>query len=809
MDNVYLVLVVVLFALAISDLIVGVSNDAVNFLNSAIGSKAAPFKIIMGIAALGILVGTTFSSGMMEVARKGIFHPEHFYFAEIMVIFLAVMITDIILLDTFNTFGMPTSTTVSIVFELLGAAVSVAIVKISSQPEAITNIAESLGIDAANVTVSTFINTDKAILIVSGILLSVIVAFSVGAFVQWISRMLFSFSYAKSFKYYGSIWGGLAIMAITYFILIKGIKGSTYSAYEMYSVFQGNASGALAWINEHFHKNYTSIDEMIKGVKGQYIWIEDKGILNISLTGWVKEYSVQIMIYSFIAWAIILQILQFLKVNILKIVVYVGTFAIAMAFAGNDLVNFIGVPLAGFHSYQDWVKSGADASTHLMSGLTGKVETAPYLLIVAGLIMVITLWVSKKARSVIKTSLDLSRQDEGEEKFGSSIMARNIVRAARKSAKATKKILPNSVNNFFEKQFDTNPFKQVQAREENPPAFDMIRASVNLVVASILISIGTSFKLPLSTTYVTFMVAMGTSLADKAWSKESAVFRITGVISVIGGWFFTAFSAFSVAFIVALLFTFAGFYAIFGLLAIVLFLVIRSHIYHKKKIEEHETKTKLEDDIKESNIVEKCTVNITDTLNNVSSIIDKIFLGLNKEDRKILKEANKDVNALNKQAKYLKDNVYKTIIKLDKDSIKTGHFYVQVLDYLRETAHALTFISQPSLDHVDNNFGELLDIQIKELSLVSEKIKTFYKEIIKIINTKEYDKLPDMINLQQQFIDDVNTYRITQIKRVKHKEAGTKNSVLYLGILHEVKNLFLNGINLLKAQRDFDDFKKI
>jgi len=765
MDNVYLILVVVLFALAISDLIVGVSNDAVNFLNSAIGSKAAPFKIIMGIAALGILVGTTFSSGMMEVARKGIFHPEHFYFSEIMVIFLAVMITDIILLDTFNTFGMPTSTTVSIVFELLGAAVSVAIVKISSQPEAIVNIAESLGIDAANVTVSTFINTDKAILIVSGILLSVIVAFSVGAFVQWISRILFSFSYKKSFKYYGSVWGGLAIMAITYFILIKGIKGSTYSKFEM--------PGGL------------------------------------ELKDWVKEYSMQIMIYSFIAWTIILQILQFLKVNILKIIVYVGTFAIAMAFAGNDLVNFIGVPLAGFHSYQDWIKSGADASNHLMSGLTGKVETAPYLLIIAGLIMVITLWVSKKARSVVKTSLDLSRQEEGEERFGSSIMARNIVRAARKSAKATKKIMPSGMNRFLEKQFDTTPFKQVQAKEENPPAFDMIRASVNLVVASILISVGTSFKLPLSTTYVTFMVAMGTSLSDKAWGKESAVFRITGVISVIGGWFFTAFSAFSVAFIVALLFTFAGFYAIFGLLALVLFLVVRSHIFHKKRIDEHETKAKMEEDIKESNIVEKCTVNITDTLNNVSSIIDKIFLGLEKEDRKILKEANKDVNALNKQAKYLKDNVYKTITKLDKDSIKTGHFYVQVLDYLRETAHALTFISQPSLDHVDNNFGELLDAQIKELSLVSEKIKTFYKEIIDIITSKEYEKLPIMIELQQRFIDEVNAYRVTQIKRVKHKEAGTKNSVLYLGILHEVKNLFLNGVNLLKAQRDFDNFKKI
>jgi len=755
MENIYLILVVVLFALAISDLIVGVSNDAVNFLNSAIGAKAAPFKIIMGVAALGILVGTTFSSGMMEVARKGIFHPEYFYFSEIMIIFLAVMLTDIILLDMFNTFGMPTSTTVSIVFELLGAAVSVAVVKLGTQPEAIAHIQEVVG---HTVDVGTFINTSKAVLIVSGILLSVIVAFTVGAIIQYISRIIFSFNYKNSMKYFGAVWGGLAIMAITYFILIKGIKGSTYSKFEMPD--------------------------------------------GIALKDWVKINSLYIMGYSFVAWTIILKVFQLLKIDILKVIVLVGTFAIAMAFAGNDLVNFIGVPLAGYHAYQDWIASGADANTHLMSGLTGKVPTEYYLLVIAGLIMVITLWISKKARAVIKTSIDLSSQNEGEEKFGSSIMARNIVRSVRKSNKALKKILPNKINNFLEKKFDSKPFKEKQAKDKNPPAFDMLRAAVNLVVASILISIGTSFKLPLSTTYVTFMVAMGTSLADRAWDKESAVFRITGVISVIGGWFFTAFSAFTVAFLVALLFSFGGFYAIFAMMALVIFLVIKSYSFARKKEKESIIK-----DIAEDNVLEECTTSITDTLTQVSGIFDNIVLGLEKEDRKLLKSTKKDVDVLNKQAKYLKDNIYKTLQKFDEDSIKTSHFYVQVLDYLRETAHDLTFISGSSYEHVENNFGELLEEQIVELKGVANDISEYYKQIINTINTKQYENVRSIINLRQKLIDKMNEYRTIQIKRVKHKEAGTKNSMLYLGILHEVKNLLLNGTNLLKAQRDFDDFK--
>lgn len=748
MESIYLILVVILFALAISDLIVGVSNDAVNFLNSAIGSKAAPFKIIMGIAAVGIFVGATYSTGMMEVARKGIFHPELFTFKEIMVLFLAVMMTNIVLLDIFNTFGMPTSTTVSIVFGLLGAAVGVAWIKIQTDPTANQELAE-------------YINSAKALQIISGILLSVIVAFTIGAIVQFLSRLLFSFNYVKRFKYFGAIWGGLAITAITYFILIKGLKGSPYAAH-----------------------------------------ILDNGETVLQFT---MQNALLIIGASFVIWTVLLQIMQLFKISILKLIVFIGTFALALAFAGNDLVNFIGVPLAGYNAYGYWVDSGAAADSFSMIQLNGKVPTELYILIAASLIMIITLWFSKKARSVLKTSLDLSRQDEGEERFGSSIMARNIVRGTRKTFNIIDKYTPVIISKSIEKQFDSSIFKSQQAKNEDPPAFDMIRASVNLVVASILIAIGTSYKLPLSTTYVTFMVAMGTSLADKAWSRESAVFRITGVVSVIGGWFFTAFSGFASAFIVAIIFSYGGFYAIFAMLGITIFSLIKTNFLHKKR--EKEASLNITEEIKESNILTKCTTNVINTLSSINSIYNNLILGLETEDRKVLKEVNKDIKVINKQSKYLKDNVYKTINKFDKDSISTSHFYVQVLDYLRETAHCLEYMIKPSIEHVDNDFTRLLDIQFDELKLTSKKLTDFYNEIFSVIQNKEYDKVNDIIKTREKLLSDIEANRKLQIKRLKNNEVGGKNSMLYLGLLHETKNLLLHTVNLLKAQRDFDKFK--
>ncbi|MCK4569996.1 MAG: inorganic phosphate transporter, partial [Bacteroidales bacterium] len=495
MEAFYLVLVIVLFGLAISDLIVGVSNDAVNFLNSAIGAKVAPFKIIMVVAALGVLVGATFSGGLMEVARKGIFHPGQFYFSEIMIIFLAVMITDVILLDAFNTFGLPTSTTVSIVFELLGGAVAISLLKIYASSETLADI-------------GNYINSSNALMIIFGILLSVAVAFTIGAIVQYIARLMFTFNYKKNLKYFGALWGGIALTAITYFMLIKGAKGASF------------------------------MDESVK------IMIHDNQWLIAGV--------------SFIFWTILFQVLtmSFKKLDVLKIIVLVGTFALAMAFAGNDLVNFIGVPLAGYESFLDFqANPGADPNGFLMTSLSGKIKTDTSMLLIAGMIMVITLYKSKKARSVVTTSLDLSRQDEGSERFNSTLFSRILVRQTRAMARGINYMIPDQVIKGIGNRFDFDKVKydNIKQQKKDATSFDMIRASVNLVVASILIAFGTSLKLPLSTTYVTFMVVMGTSLADGAWGRESAVFRVTGVLSVIGGWFLTALSAFTVAFILAMI----------------------------------------------------------------------------------------------------------------------------------------------------------------------------------------------------------------------------------------------------------------
>jgi len=746
MENVYLIMVIVLFFLAISDLIVGVSNDAVNFLNSAIGSKAAPFKVIMTIAALGILVGATFSSGMMEVARKGIFHPEHFFFSEIMIIFLAVMITDVILLDTFNTFGLPTSTTVSIVFELLGAAVGISIIKVSNLPE------------GSDLSMGELINSGNALLIIAGILLSVIVAFSAGAIIQYITRLIFSFDYKKNLKRFGAIWGGIAISAITYFILIKGAKGASF--------------------------------------------------MDVETKTLIKENTWLILGISFFSWTILLQVLSWLvNLNILKMIVLVGTFALAMAFAGNDLVNFIGVPLAGYESFKNFLANPeADPNLLSMAVLAGKVKTPTFFLLIAGLIMVITLWFSKKSRNVVKTTLDLSRQDEGSERFGSSFLSRSLVRSSINFSKIFKFIVPKSIKSFVGKQFDQSVLKKEQS-DKDAPSFDLIRASVTLVVASMLIAFGTSLKLPLSTTYVTFMVAMGTSLSDKAWGRESAVYRITGVLSVIGGWFFTAFSAFTLAFLMALLFYWGGIYAIGSLVIIALIIVIHSYTIHKKREKtSNEVANEIGDEVNGENIFFKCSNTVTKTLKTVNNILINTISGLSREDLKLLRNSSKDIKNLNKKVKYMKDTINKTIIDLQEDSIETGHYYVQVLDYLREIAHDITFITIPVFEHIDNNHKGLIPSQLEELDNIISEISKFFIIIEKTIAENNYSDVDRNIEIQHKVLLTLDSYRKNQIKRIKREEVGTKNSMLYFNIINEIKNLLLHTINLLKAQRDFVNY---
>lgn len=748
MENFYLIIVVVLFALAISDLIVGVSNDAVNFLNSAFGSKAAPRWVIMTIASLGILVGATFSSGMMEVARKGIFHPDQFYFAEIMIIFIAVMLTDIILLDFYNTVGLPTSTTVSIVFELLGAAVAVAMVKIMNSA------------DQTMLDLGTYINSAKALAIITGILLSVVIAFLSGSLVQYISRLIFTYKFEKTFKYFGAIFGGFAITAITYFILIKGAKGSSFISKE--TLF------------------------------------------------WIKDNTFTIILVCFIGWTVILQALVwFVRLNILKVIVLVGTFALAMAFAGNDLVNFIGVPLAGFKSFQAFIAiPGTDPYGMTMEILSEKVKTETYLLIIAGLIMIITLWFSKKARTVTETEIGLSSQNEGDEKFGSSFFARLLVRRSLSANSSFTNILPVSFQEGIRKRFEKAP-APVGIDKKDVPAFDMIRASVNLTVASILISIGTSLKLPLSTTYVTFMVAMGSSLSDRAWDRDSAVYRITGVLTVIGGWFFTAFSAFTAAFIFACLINWLGGYAIVGLLTMAIIFVVRSHVFHKRKSKNMDKIMEADDEdaslIIKGEIFEQLTHAVTVLTIKLPKVYAKIVNGLAFEERETLKESLKKVRKLNKEAKSLKDQVPLVVQKLNEDSITTGPFYVQLIDYLREIAHSINFIAEPAFDYVDNNHKSMVPEQIEELNTIQAKLEDFFKTINRLLtdNNYELDQIERAFSKQEDLLKSLRKFRKEQIRRIKAERVGTRNSVLYLGIINETKNLVLYSGNLLKASRDF------
>lgn len=741
MDNIYLFIVIFLFILAISDLMVGVSNDAVNFLNSAIGAKAAPFRIIMLVAILGIIAGTTFSSGMMEIARSGIFFPNQFHFSEIMIIFLAVMITDVLLLDTFSSFGLPTSTTVSIIFELLGASVIVAIIKITGSADTIQDI-------------GAYINAGKSLAIISGILISVVIAFTVGSLVQFLSRLLFTFNFTSKLKYLGGLWSGFAVSAITYFMVIKGARGASFMSADLVQYLEHNA-----------------------------LWI---------------------LVLSFIGWSIFFQLLILLfRANVLKAVVLIGTFALAMAFASNDLVNFIGVPLAGFESFKVFVNDPAsDPNQFLMGSLMKPIATPTYMLLLAGAVMSLTLVYSRKARTVVNTSVDLSRQDEGTERFGSTALSRNIVRLSMNVGEAFNKIISNKLRLLINRRFE------VAKHSSNDPAgnvsFDMVRASVNLVVASILIALGTSLKLPLSTTYVTFMVAMGTSFADGAWGRESAVYRVTGVLSVVGGWFITAMVAFTAAFVVAFIMLKGGIISMFLLILFAVFILIRQHRAYRKR--EAAKLLLIEEEVEvldDSNVLKKCTGSIIENLGSVEKLYGRIIKALFEEDRRELKNIQNDVDRLNKHSKKLKNNIHKTVDKLREDSVETGHYYVQALDYLREIAHCVNYISEPCYEHINNNHKGLLNVQKTELNKITAELSKLIFLILDIIKNESFSRNEKVFKLQGSLLDIIDDTRKAQVKRIKNGEAGTKNSLLYLNILAETKNLVLFMINLLKSNRDF------
>ena len=746
--SIYIFFLTVLFLLAIFDLMVGVANDAVNFLNSAIGSKVATRRVIMIVASVGIMAGALFSNGMMEVARKGLILPQYFLFTEIILIFLAVMFTDVLLLDFFNTFGLPTSTTVSLVFGLLGAGVGMAFLKVGDGAMIMVDGVEKIA------QIGDFINSSKALAIISSILLSVVFSFVFGVAIQWISRLIFSFNTEKTIKYYGSLWGGVAISAITYFILIKGMKDASFMSKENYAIIQENSLAIIAG--------------------------------------------------SFVLWVLILQLFAWIfRTNPLKIVVFAGTFALAMAFAGNDLVNFIGVPLAGFEAFKLFSANGGQDL--LMGGLLGDIITPSYFLIGSGIIMVTVLWFSRKAKSVADTELKLSRQDEGTERFGSTAFSRVLVRNVVSMNTFFSTVLPQPLIEKISKRFDQSELDKKSQKEVDPPMFDLVRASVNMMVASILIAIGTSFKLPLSTTYVTFMVAMSTSLVDGAWGRDSAVYRITGVFTVIGGWFITGLAAFSVTFLLSLFLGWAQLIGVICLVGFVAFSFYRSNIIHQKREGVLlDTAEEVEETRSVATHFEKCNNAIRKTLNTVAELYSETIDQLIKEDHKELKKKLKTATQLEEKLLNKRNKLYQAIPTLPvTESVEATHYYILTLDYLKELAHCVTFLIEPVYNHVDNNHKPLIESQAEELTKMAEAFDKFMKLVLSSLEDNSQERL-DTINLEQaKILNMIKESRKNLIKTVKRKEVGTKTSMLVLSILNETRNILIYTVNMMRIQNDF------
>ena len=743
MENIYLFMLIALAVLALADLIVGVSNDAVNFLNSAIGSKALSFRVIMIVASIGVAAGAIFSSGLMEVARKGIFNPEMFVFSEIMVIFIAVMITDILLLDFFNTLGLPTSTTVSIVFELLGAAVAMALLKIYTGD--------------ANEQLIAFINVTKATQIVLGIFLSIVFAFSIGAIVQYISRLFLSFQFQEKPKWMSALFGGMALTAITYFIIIKGIKGTPYAG-ETLPLLGGMTLGEFAET------------ELIK-------------VSSIGIVFWTLISLIWVRFW-----------------DIYKMIVAVGTFSLALAFAGNDLVNFIGVPIAAWHSYQSWLASGIAPELFSMGGLAAKVATPTIFLFVAGLVMVLTLWTSTKAKKVVKTTIDLSRQDKTEERFESNALSRGLVNAFVRTTGVINRMIPAPIQNLITKQFTQPTLEEAVIKKGDLPAFDNVRASINLTVAAVLISIATSYKLPLSTTYVTFMVAMGTSLADRAWGSDSAVYRVAGVINVVGGWFLTAFIAFTAC---ALLVTFIYFAK---LVAIIILLILSAIILYRNYIRsQKENKTLKEEDelyMTEAGSVQgliaESAYNVSRMVSRANEIYKNTIHGLATENVDTLKKNKRSVKKLENEISTLRDQLYYFIKELDEDSVKASKFFIGLIDCLEDMCQSLELLNKKCQKHIRNKHKKIKYTQIKALKTIENELEDLFSEIRFTFDLNDFDQIKDILPKKENLFNSINNCIQDQVSRTRTEESSPKNTTLFFGILSETKDLIGSTMNLIE-----------
>ncbi len=706
-------------------------------MNSAIGSKVTSRQWILIIASLGIFIGATFSSGMMEIARKGIFNPGGFTFEEVMILFVAVMLTDIILLDFFNTLGLPTSTTVSIVFELLGASVMLAILKLSANGEGLAAL-------------STYINTSSALAIISGILLSVVVAFTVGALVQYVSRLVFTFDYQKRLKWVGSIWSGFAITAMTYFLLIKGVKGASFMTEEA------------------------------------VMWIQDRAVL--------------IMLISFLGWTLIMFLIRTLtKVNILRGIVLLGTFSLAMAFAGNDLVNFIGVPIAGYESFLVWKETSIAADHMFMDALAEPVQTPTYLLIIAGAVMVFTLWTSKKTRHVTDTEVKLARQGEGSERFTPNLVSRALVRSAMSIGDAVQLALPSNWLKKSQAIFNGTG----ETGSAGGPQFDLVRASVNLTVASILIAFATSLGLPLSTTYVSFMVAMGASLADRAWGRDSAVYRVSGVISVITGWFATAVVAFTVAGLFALLIFYTGIFGIVGLLALAVFLIIRTYIYHRnkrKEIEAEEAKfaprtAKLNKEAIILSTLEDLRNSLVDAKKTFENLID----GVSEEDRKLLNKSKKRSKKLYKAHDSFKAQLYATLNQIEAQDVDAARTYVHIFHLKQDMLQSLDLLAEQATQHVENAHNPLKPQQIAALQHLKEAVGQYMQDTIDKLPVKDEVVYQRALQEKRELLAEIEKAIVNQVQGIKEKHFNSRNSQLFFTLLLEIKDIVAITARFIKV----------
>ena len=735
MSPIFTVIIIILAILAVLDLIVGVSNDAVNFLNSALGAKVAPMKVILAVASVGILIGVITSNGMMEVARSGVMHPGMFTFSEIMILFVGVMLTDVLLLNTFNSLGLPTSTTVSLVSELLGSSVAVACFKImSDENQTIANLGD-------------YINSGQALVIITGILSSVAISFVVGALLMYFSRIIFTFRYAKALKRYGAMWCGVSIVGILYFAIFQGMKSSGLFSKE-----------TLDYINDN------------------------------------------IFIVLLIAWAassLILWLLQKANVNILKITILAGTFALALAFAGNDLVNFIGVPIAGFDSYMLALNSGNEHM--LMSQLAEPAYVNIWILVGAGLVMIVTLFFSRSAMKVAATQLNLSSQHDEDERFGSSAASRSLVRMALAANNMYKSLLPKKLIDKINTRFEPLP-----EAERGDIAYDHIRAVVNLAAAAILICIGTSYKLPLSTTYVVFMVAMGSSLVDRAWGRDSAVYRITGVMVVVSGWFLTALIGFSASFLVCMFLMWGGWIALVIVLILCGYALCHNLIFKSNKKENEETSSIIINENAEAeDVLYSCTNTVCKTMEDVSSIYNHMLVALYTENRKVLKETVTQSEIMYKEANKRKYNMSSILKQLQERNIETGYFYVQVVDYLCEVSKALLHCTRPAYEHINNNHKSLSESQIMDLKVINDEVDNIFDKINKMLREKDFSGINDVMHMRDALFITIADSIKNQIRRLKSQEMSTRASELYLNILNETKNMVLQSRNLLKSQAYF------